>query len=249
MCNFKNHFLFFSFFIFCVSAYTQEIPPFKSFTPDIYEADSQNWSISQDSLGRIYLANNAGLLTFNGAEWKLYNTPNGSVMRSVKTVGQRIYVGFYMGFGFYDRNSIGDLEYVSLSEQFENEILEDEEFWQIEHYKQWVLFRSLNKIYLLNTTSNTFQSYTSNNTINTLTVLDDNVFFQVSNEGIYTLIEGTEKLYIPAKVINNVKLVNMFSHDDGFIGVTEKNGLNIISEQGSKPYNKNINDYLNGKTV
>lgn len=56
-------------FISIVSA--QERPPIQSYTTDDYSAQSQNWAISQDENNVLYVANNQGLLVFNGANWEL----------------------------------------------------------------------------------------------------------------------------------------------------------------------------------
>ena len=132
--------LFFTFlsFIFLQLIFAQEIPPLKSFLPNDYLADSQNWSISQDDKGIIYIANSGGLLTFNGASWKLYKTPSSSYLRSVKVINNRIYAGSYMEFGYYEKNELGELVYTELSNTVKNDILDDEEFWQIEHYKNLI---------------------------------------------------------------------------------------------------------------
>lgn len=59
--------------------------------------------ISQDQNQYLYFANNEGLLTFDGSKWDLYPSPNETIIRSVKVIGQRIYTGCYMEFGYWER--------------------------------------------------------------------------------------------------------------------------------------------------
>ena len=40
-----------------------------------YRGHQENWSTTQDSLGRIYVANNSGILIFDGARWQLVRNP------------------------------------------------------------------------------------------------------------------------------------------------------------------------------
>ena len=81
-----------SFFIVCcmlffsVQLQAQELPPIYNFTPRDYNGESQNWSISQAKGGELFVANNLGLLEFNGAEWKLYPSPNKTITRSVHVI-------------------------------------------------------------------------------------------------------------------------------------------------------------------
>ena len=66
-------------FFLGINLYTQELPPIQSFTPQEYHGENQNWGISQSSSKFIYVANNKGLLEFNGARWQLYPSPNESI--------------------------------------------------------------------------------------------------------------------------------------------------------------------------
>jgi hypothetical protein len=49
-----------------------------------YGAGLQNWDIRQDKNGIIYIANNEGLLSFDGNYWRLYPMPNKTIVRSVE---------------------------------------------------------------------------------------------------------------------------------------------------------------------
>ena len=66
--------------------YAQELPPIEIFTTEDYGGGNQNWSVSQAVSKNIYVANNKGLLEYNGANWQLYPTPNETIMRSVKCI-------------------------------------------------------------------------------------------------------------------------------------------------------------------
>lgn len=94
---------------------SQELPPIQNYTPSDYQAENQNWALSQADDKVMYIANNKGLLQFNGADWTLFPSPNESIMRSVKVVGDRIYTGCYMEFGYWVRDGQGMLRYTSLS--------------------------------------------------------------------------------------------------------------------------------------
>ena len=95
------------FYFSCAMISAQELPPIQNYSPTDYGAENQNWSISQASDKLIYIANNKGLLEFNGAIWKLYPTPNETIMRSVKAVENRIYTGDYMDFGYWEKDEFG----------------------------------------------------------------------------------------------------------------------------------------------
>ena len=101
------------------SSFSQELPPINFFSPKEYKAENQNWSISQALNKNIYIANNNGLLEFNGAKWILYPSPNETILRSVKVIGDKIYSGSYMDFGYWKKNNFGTLAYTSLSKKLD----------------------------------------------------------------------------------------------------------------------------------
>ena len=90
--------------------------PVTNYTRHTYKAGNQNWSIQQHDNGWIYVANNKGLLEFDGVEWNTYPIHNAKT-RAVK-VGHdgRIYIGGMEQFGYFTPNRLGGLEYTCLSD-------------------------------------------------------------------------------------------------------------------------------------
>lgn len=78
----KMRYLIFLFLLVLQFAISQQIPPIQNYSTDLYKAGNQNWKITQDSFKNIYVANNSGLLQFDGQHWDLYPTPNETILRS-----------------------------------------------------------------------------------------------------------------------------------------------------------------------
>ena len=57
----------------------------RNFSPNSYGAENQNWGIAQSQDKLLYVANNKGLLEFNGANWTLYPSPNETIKRASLT--------------------------------------------------------------------------------------------------------------------------------------------------------------------
>ena len=144
--KFKN--LIYLLILVQFSVFSQELPPIEVFKPKDYGAEDQNWSISQGKDKSIYFANNKGLLMYNGARWKLYKSKNSSIVRSVKVIGEKIYTGSYMDFGYWEKNEFGTLEYNSITSDKNISLTEDEEFWNIIELDKWIIFQSLDRIYI-----------------------------------------------------------------------------------------------------
>lgn len=90
------------------------LPVVTGYSISDYHGGMQNWQFSQDANGRMYVANNSGLLCFDGYEWTTTAIPNGNIVRSVLAIGNRIYIGSYADFGFFERDSCGTLKYTSI---------------------------------------------------------------------------------------------------------------------------------------
>ena len=212
-------FLIFSF------AFSQELPPIVKYSPSNYGAGNQNWMISQDEHHFVFFANNEGLLEFNASSWVLYPSPNETIIRSVKEIDGRIYTGCYMEFGFWTRQKDGKLKYTSLSKNLKNKILDDEQFWNILNYDQYVIFQSLNRIYIYDTKSGSFQIIEAKNNITKSYATKNSIYFQSINEGLYEIESGKGKLVSDNPILKTNKIVNVFDVNEGLLIQTQLNGF------------------------
>ena len=81
------------------------IPQVVNYSVSEYKAGNQNWAVAQGADGLMYFGNNRGLLQFDGIRWKLYPLPNNIAVRSVYiTATNRIYVGSFEEFGYFEAN-------------------------------------------------------------------------------------------------------------------------------------------------
>lgn len=209
---------------------SQEIPPIEIYPPDVYGADNQNWSISQSKEKFIYVANNKGLLEFNGEKWQLYDSPSGK-MRSVNVIDDLIYTGSYGDFGFWKKNKLGVLVYTSLSENLKIEFLEDEEFWSIIKIDEYIVFQSLKRIYIYNQSDNSYSVINSETQIHKVFMVKESIYFQKLKDGIYKIKNGQSELVSNHEIIKSNKLVNVFNYNDKLLIETEDNGF-FLFENG-----------------
>ncbi|HAI83472.1 MAG TPA: transcriptional regulator, partial [Chitinophagaceae bacterium] len=73
---------------------TITLPEILNYSKQTYNAGTQNWGIHQDSRGLLYVANNEGMLRYDGAFWSIYPLPNRTNVRSVYVANdQQIFVG------------------------------------------------------------------------------------------------------------------------------------------------------------
>ena len=214
----------------------QEYPPVMAFLPEMYNAENQNWSVTQTENQNMYFGNNSGLLEFNGSRWKLYPVPNNSIVRSVKADGSQVYSGSYMDFGCWKQNQFGILQYQSLVEELNLSVLEEEQFWNIEILDDWILFQSLTRIYLVNRTSKETKIIESEQEILNIFNVNGIIYFAKKNNGIYKIVNGSEVLVSNSPELNSSRLVGISNIDNNLLFITADNGFYFLHDNRIQPW-------------
>lgn len=240
--------LLYIIFISTFVSFAQELPPIAVYQPKIYNAENQNWSVSQSKDHYIYVANNSGLLEFNGARWKLYPSPSG-IMRSVHVIDNLIYTGSYREFGFWKENNFGTLEYHSISDNLNINFFEDEEFWNIIAVDEYILFQSFKSIYIYNKTKNTCNRITSEASIYKIFKVDDDIYFQKEKNGIYRIDNGEPRLVSDDIVLRENLLVNIYKEKNTLLIETENNGFYCLKDGVLNKWQVSANSSLDEVSV
>ena len=247
--NLVKKIICFSLVLVAIFANSQEIPPIEVFSPQDYGAEDQNWAITQAQNDFIYVANNKGLLEYNGASWKLYDSPNGGILRSVHVVKDKIYTGGYMDFGFWEKNEFGALLYTSLTRKSEFKVKEDEEFWGIIDIEGYVLFQSFESIYLYNTTDESFRVIDSVSRINKVFKVNETIYFQNTEVGIFKIENGKEVLVMTASSIQNREVINIYDIQNALLLLTKAHGFFVFENDKIKKWDNNSETTLSNKSV
>jgi DNA-binding CsgD family transcriptional regulator len=236
-------------FCFSLSIQSQARFPIEVFTPKDYGAETQNWSISQSKEKYIYVANNDGLLEYNGANWNVYLSPNETIIRSVNVIDNNIYTGANSEFGYWKRNNKGMLYYTSLSESLKIEFLEDEEFWNIVDIDDYILFQSLKRIYIFSKSTNTIKIIESQTIIYKIFKVNNSIYFQKTKDGLYKIENGKEKLISNNEILSDNRLVNIFNKDGHLLIETENNGFYILDKNNISKWEIPANQTLSKVSV
>lgn len=229
-------------FFFTINLFSQELPPIKNYTPIDYSGENQNWSISQGNNDFIYVANNSGLLEFNGSQWNLYPSPNDTFIRAIKAIDSKIYTGCFREFGFWVRDKVGGLSYTSLSNDIIGKLHEDEHIWNIVSLDKWVLFQSLHNIYIYNTTNKTFDIIGSKSGISKMFKLGDNIYFQKNGEGIFKIENGEGLLVSNNELLKSNILVGIYEKGDSLLFLTQRKGFFLYKNNKLKKWNIPFNE-------
>lgn len=227
-------FLLLALFV-CSFSVAQSIPPVSKFTPDIYNADNQNWSITQTDDHTMFFANSKGLLKYDGERWELLGSINNTILRSVFAIGNDVYTGAYMEFGVWKKNDSGVYEYKSLSNTLD--LIEDEQFWNITTINEYVVFQSLDAIYLYHLETKEFKIISTPSEFTKIVELNNILYYHKKNEGLFKLINGKEEVVNTSDVFKKSILINMYTIDNQIYAQMQFNG--IINIENNSLYSPN----------
>ncbi len=232
-------------FSFSLALFSQETPPILKFSSNTYKAENQNWGVTQNSDNFIFVANNEGLLEYNGAQWTLYSSSNKTIIRSLLANKDNIFTGAYMEFGYWKRNRKGLLEYTSLSHRIKSELLEDENIWNIKSFDNWVIFQSYDRLYFYNTKNNELNYFTDKGNYYRIFEIRNSLYIHKFDGNIYKLEIGKEKLIAKIPVKYGVKFVlNIFENNEDLILLTRNEGFFKINNGIVTKWNIPANNIL-----
>ena len=130
-----------------------------------------------------------------------------------------------MEFGYWKRQANGILKYYSLSRNIKQKILDDEQFWNIAQYDQWVIFQSLNQIFIYNTKSNSFNIIHPETGVNKVFTVNNTILYQTFGTGLFEIENGKSSLVSNDPELIKNKIINIYSQDDGLLIQTQYNGF------------------------
>lgn len=233
-------------FIICLfssgASSAQFTPYFQNYSLSQYNAGNQNWCISKSIDDKLYIANNRGLLVFDGLTWNLHEIPNKTTIRSVLAHEDRIYIGSYEEFGFWKKNTKGVLEYSSLSHLIDQNEFLNEEFWQIIAYKDAIIFRSFLNIYIYK--NDKIINLKPPSTVLSCDVVDGKVYISTLRKGIY-ILDGEElNPFIDGELMMDTKVVSINPFNEDLFIATSLKGCFIYKNGLLEPWKSEINSVI-----
>jgi len=237
----KNHLLIAVASIFIcfvgVSMFAQNIPPVSVFTADVYEADSQNWSVTQTEDKTMFFANSKGLLKYDGERWELLGSLNNTILRSVHARGNDVYTGAYMEFGVWKLDKNNQYKYHSLTKDLD--LVEDEQFWNISTFNNnYIIFQSLDAIYIYNVESNEFEILRSETEFTKMIIKDNVLYFHEKQKGLFKLVNGAKVAVNTTNLLKSSMFINLYTINNDLYVQTQRNGiLNIKNNDQLIPTN------------
>lgn len=203
------------------------LPPIYNYSQTQYKAGMQNWQVSQCEDDVLYVANNQGLLTFDGQVWQLHYLPQKKIARSVfadsSNPNSRVYVGSFEEFGYFQRNAQNRLVYTSLKDQLKGYSFHNDEVWQIFKYQDKIYFQTFSSYFVYD--GKRVQVFTPQPAPFAMFPYGNKLYMQGMNADFY-LVDAQQKLHLEllAERLNGI-VIEIIPFQNELLLVTNKNGF------------------------
>ncbi len=235
-------FLFFTCFGMCLGSGSY---PIKNFTSEDYKAGIQNIDFVQNRNMNIFVANNLGVLSFNGGEWESHNLSTGKKQRSLAfdEAANRLYVGAQGEFGYFKDK----WNYTSLSKDLVDVTSSFDDVWDVYLSGEMVYFCTFKGIFRydgsqvirIDGSENIDRSFLVGNRVFTQNKLGD--LFEVEGKSLKLVRKaGSRKELIAGIIAEEAGYLIIYKS-----GLIEESDLSFDSRLNSSTLNYFSGNYIN----
>lgn len=209
----------------------RDIPLLKHFESTEYNGGIQSWNMDQDSNGILYIANNEGLLEFDGNSWTIYDVPFCTKLRAVKVDAQnRIFVGGQGQIGYFMMAERG-LVFTSLLDKLLPEFRNIAETWKIIEMDNQILFSTESKLFVLD--DSLLKNIELPGNVQMTFKVGNRLLVQLYDMGIFEFVGDK---FIPIKqTIGIPEIVSILPSDEGNIFFSKSGNIYDIDRVGYDP--------------
>lgn len=236
----RNTLLLLLFIIYSFPAYGSWQYKISNYSKKEYKAANQNWQFAQHSNGWMYIANNKGLLEFDGVYWNTYSFRYAKIRAVKEGRDGLIYAGGMEEFGYYTPNDKGKLMYTSLSDSIPGNT-KIGVIWEIGVTDDGVYFISNNAIFRWY--NQELSVVCSNKNISSSAAIDNKIYV-VTNEGLMRLDDKNLSLLPNTSQLSHIKVIGILPAVNGILLISSRNGIYLYKDNILSPYEEIANDFI-----
>ncbi|NUQ82395.1 MAG: hypothetical protein HUU10_12355 [Bacteroidetes bacterium] len=190
-----------------------------------YVSGRENWCIVQNQLGLIYVANENGVLEYDGNQWRLIELPGQAkpLWLDIDSANT-IYVAGVNEIGYLAPDSTGSLTYRSLMNLLPPRSPDYGEFWEVRSSpSSGVWFRGFRYLVRWHHGKMTvFDRPAGVDRFDVISFVGDQLFFRLAGRGIYTVTGDSLRLLPGTGSLAGVKVNGYLPSDDGSILIVSR---------------------------
>lgn len=226
------------------------LPEILNYNKNEYKGGLQNWGFKQAKNGIIYIANNEGLMSFDGKYWNINPLPNKTIARSLEIDDDgKIFVGGQDEIGYFTPNNYGKMSFTSLLNKIPIKDQKFEDIWEIVKYKKDIFFQSFSTIYKYSNGS--FSIFKAPTLWSYIGICNGNLYAQDKNKGLLVYENNNwNPLEMNAPFPQDIEITAILKKDNETnIISTLKNGLFELKANNIVKLNTELSNKLQQKRV
>jgi ligand-binding sensor domain-containing protein len=228
-------------------------PEISNFSPSDYGGLTQTWGITQGRDGRMYFANNYGVIIYDGKDWKIIEMPLKTSARSITSDNLgNIIVGGRSKFGYLSNSSNATPSYQTLNHYLTDlgKNYDEPVYEALNLSKKRILFRTKSNLFIYKNKSFSVIKSSDGSQFGVAQLIDGSIYVHIFTKGLHKLsnnklelIPGTESF---TSKKDNIRGVIKDKND--LILFTYKNGIYRLSD-GKTEKVKYVNDIFNKSSI
>ena len=216
--------------------------PSEHYAPPEYQQDPQNWGVVQDDQGLIYVANNDGVLQYDGERWRLIPTVAGTFVRSL-AADSLVYVGAKGDFGVLRPDSLGVLRYTSFYEHIPEVERDFEDVWNTHVLDSGVYYQANKHLFRWDGTKIT--TWTSEASFHTSFTVDGTLYVRDFGRGLLRMEDDSLELVPGGEIFDETPIYTMVRHPSGDLLIgTQNKGLLLYDGEAFRAFAPELTSYL-----
>ncbi len=212
------------------------LPLIRNYSPQEYQAHEQIWDIAQHPDGRMFFANGDGLLAYDNEHWQLITLSNRSHVRSMEFAeDSTLYIGGDGDLGYLNIDEANQMEFISLLSKLP---AEQQNFGRVRStipLENKVFFQTDNYLFIWE--GEKFSTYTFEEGLNRLFLINDEIYTQLGNSG---LVRWQGKRFYPAsqqKLFKEKRIQYLLDWDDNtLLAGTNDDQLFLVKDDKVRPF-------------
>lgn len=226
------------------------IPVFHNYTAREYNAHFQNWAIIQDKQGIILVANNDGLLEYDGENWRRYDLED-KLFHSLRSMAVDRYGTIYCGsgshFGYITADKTGNYNFRSLLDKVDKKYHNFNDVWYTLILDSSVFFVTHKYLFHWEKGNlSVIEADDPDNIFHTAFVIHHTLFVRQSGVGLMWQKNGKLELIPDGKKFASIPVYMMEQFDDKSILIgTAENGFFLLRNNQIEPFPTQADVFLN----
>ena len=240
-----------------MAAIAQEMPwknsglkYFEYYSNKEYHKSPQNWAIVQDQRGIIYVANQGGILLYDGESWESIDITGKSVRSLAIGADGIIYVGGENQIGRLIPDSMGKLHYESMLNLINENQRDFDRVWRVNTGKGGIFFRAGKYLFNWNPASGDMKSWQAESQFNASFDCENTFYIHERGVGLMTVENGSLHEIGNGEKFADLKIFMLapYGNNQLLVGTQEKRFF--IYDGGELiPFTTGADEYLKNNTL